>query len=110
MKDVKFFGKAGVLPTLHMIFAYQTISKGKMQVHPIFVTKKRPGLHGKLISLFWLYITKMAFHALQGEDGKVYENIRFSTSNLLSIDSPVAKYIAYINRLSPSVWSRNYES
>ena len=54
-------------------------------------------------------MTKLAFLFLQGEDGEVYENIRFSTSNLLRVDAPISKYIKYVNSLTPSKWSRNFK-
>jgi len=98
MKDVHFFGKKW--PTLHMIFAYRPIEKGRMLVQPIYVTKKR----NFLVSSFLLWLTKRAFYALQGEDGAVYEKMRFYPANLLSIDRPVAQYIQYVNKLKPSVW------
>lgn len=106
LRNVTFFGKAGILPELYMLFAYQMVEPGKTRVQPIYLTKKREGLLGGLISAFWLFMTRMAFYGLQGEDGQIYENIRFSTSNLLGMDAPVAKYIKYINQLKPSKWSR----
>lgn len=109
MKGVLFFGQANVLPTLHMIFAYQQVSKGRVKVSPIFLTKNRRGIFGQFLNWFWLRITVLAFHSLQGEDGAVYENIRFNTQNLLKIDAPVTKYIQYINKLKASKWSKHYE-
>lgn len=102
MKDVYFFGKKW--PSLHMIFAYRPIEKGRMLVQPIYVTKKRSGLFGSFISAFLLFMTKRAFFALQGEDGAVYENMRFYPGNLLAIDRPVAQFIQYVNKLKSSPW------
>lgn len=111
MKNVSFFGsKTKRWPELTMFFAYQMIEPGKTRVQPIYVTKKRPGLLGWLVSSLCLFFTQRAFLALQGEDGQVYENIRFNTQNLLAIDAPVAKYIRYINRLKPSPWGRDYSA
>jgi phenylpropionate dioxygenase-like ring-hydroxylating dioxygenase large terminal subunit len=109
MKNVKFFGFKNLLPTLNMIFAYKPAGEGKTEVQPIFVTRKRKGPLGFVVSKFWLTLTKITFYLLQGEDGKVYENIRFSTENLLEIDRPVMKYVRYINQLKPSMWSKDYE-
>ncbi|PIQ24726.1 aromatic ring-hydroxylating dioxygenase subunit alpha [bacterium (Candidatus Blackallbacteria) CG17_big_fil_post_rev_8_21_14_2_50_48_46] len=107
MKDVSFFGsKSKRWPELTMFFAYQMITPGKTLVQPIYVTKKRQGLTGWLVSELCLFFTKRAFFALQGEDGQVYENIRFNTRNLLAVDAPVAKYIRYINKLKPSPWGK----
>lgn len=102
MKDVSFRGRKW--PTLHMIFAYRPLEKGRMMVQPIYVTRKRSGIGGKMISSILLWMTKKAFFSLQGEDGTVYENMRFYPSNLLSIDRPVAQYIQYVNKLKSSPW------
>ncbi|PKL75789.1 MAG: aromatic ring-hydroxylating dioxygenase subunit alpha [Candidatus Melainabacteria bacterium HGW-Melainabacteria-1] len=106
MKGVSFFGRTGILPEMHMLFAYQLLEPGRVQVQPIYVTLKRPGLGGWLAERLCLWMTKMGFYALQGEDGKVYDNISFNTQNLLAMDAPVARYVQYINRLKPSRWSR----
>ena len=87
-----------------MIFAYRPIEKGRIEVHPIYMTKKRSGLDGYIVSKILLWMTKRAFFALQGEDGAVYENMRFYPQNLLSIDRPVGQYIQYVNKLKPSLW------
>lgn len=108
MKGVKLFNRWSVLPTLHMIFAYRTDGE-KTHVLPLYLARKGKGVFGRLLAPFWLLMTKLAFKALQGEDGEVYENIRFSAENLLPIDAPVARYVGYINRLTPSVWSRDHE-
>jgi phenylpropionate dioxygenase-like ring-hydroxylating dioxygenase large terminal subunit len=106
LKGVKLFGKWEVVPTLHMLFSYQSNVEGETLVTPIYVTKKRNFIFDWVL----LKLTKLSFLFLQGEDGEVYENIRFSTSNLLPIDAPVSKYIKYVNSLSPSKWSKNYDS
>lgn len=108
MKNVALFGKPGLMPELHMLFAYQMVEPGRTLVQPIYVTRQRKGLMGWLVSQLCLFLTQRAFFALQGEDGQVYENIRFNTQNLLAMDAPVARYLKYINRLKPSRWSRNY--
>ena len=102
MKDVAFLGHKW--PTLHMIFAYRPLKKGRMMVQPIYVTKRRTGLLSPLISAFLLWLTKRAFFALQGEDGAVYENMRFYPANLLPIDRPISQYIQYVNKLKSSPW------
>jgi nitrite reductase/ring-hydroxylating ferredoxin subunit len=108
MKNVRFGRRTW--PELHMLFAYQTLEPGKTLVQPIYLTQRRQGLIGTLISAFCLFLVKRAFFALQGEDGKVYDNIRFNTRNLLAIDAPVARYLRYINKLKPSRWSRSSNS
>ncbi len=106
MKDLRFRGGGMKLPELHVVYAYTPIARGKTRVQAIFVTKKRPGVRGWLVNRALLLATVGGYRALQGEDGQVYDNMRFSTNTLLPIDAPVGKFIAYVNRLSPSVWSR----
>jgi phenylpropionate dioxygenase-like ring-hydroxylating dioxygenase large terminal subunit len=110
MKDVVLFGKGPRLPTLHMIFAYRPLSATETLVQPIYVTKKRPGVFGFLITHALIFMTKRAFFALQGEDGMVYENMRFFPKNLLAIDKPVAQYIQYVNKMPISPWKVTYGS
>lgn len=105
LKGVALFGKWKIIPTLHMLFSYQSHIEGETLVTPIYLTKKRNPLTDWIL----LRMTKLAFLFLQGEDGEVYENIRFSTSNLLPVDAPVSKYIKYVNSLTPSKWSRNFK-
>ena len=106
LKQTKLFGKFDIIPVMNMIFSYQTIEPGRTKVVPIFITKKRRGIHGFLFSLLWLQLSKLAFKVLQDEDGAVYDNIRFNSGNLLTIDKPITKYIGFVNRLKSSPWSR----
>jgi phenylpropionate dioxygenase-like ring-hydroxylating dioxygenase large terminal subunit len=109
MRNVHLFGNGPKLPSLHMIFAYRPIAKGKTFVQPIYVNKKRKGIKGFFINKFLIFITKRAFFALQGEDGLVYENMRFYPQNLLEIDRPIGMFIQYVNKLKPSFWSASWK-
>lgn len=105
MKHVQLFGTGPKLPELTMLFAYRPLAPGRTLVQPIYITRKRAGLTGAIISRFLLWLTKQAFFALRDEDGMVYENIRFHPGTLLTIDGPVARFIAHVNRYEPSLWS-----
>lgn len=105
-KNVLLFGKYPILPRFYMYFAYRTEQRGVTSVLPIYVTKKRAGFGGKFVSNLSLWVTKRLFMALQDEDGQVYENIRFRADHLLKLDAPVARYIQFINKLSPSIWGK----
>jgi len=110
MKNVFLFGGKRRLPELHMLFAYRPLERGQTLVQPIYLARKRPGLWGSLVSWGLIGMVQLAFKALQGEDGKVYENMRFNPNILLPIDEPVARYISYVERLEPSRWSRSGSS
>jgi phenylpropionate dioxygenase-like ring-hydroxylating dioxygenase large terminal subunit len=101
MKKVRLF------PTLYMLYAYTPIAPGRTRIQPIYVTEKRQGMIGYLLSQFLLLCTRWAYYMLRDEDGKIYENIRFNPQVLLSIDAPLAQYMQYVNELEPSRWSRS---
>ncbi|MBD2652724.1 aromatic ring-hydroxylating dioxygenase subunit alpha [Synechocystis sp. FACHB-383] len=110
MKNVRFF------PPLHMIYAYTPLPSlqadgvntelSKIRIQPIYVTAKRPGIIGYLVSHFLLFCTRLAYYFLRHEDGLIYDNIKFKPNILLSVDKPLAHYISYVNHLEPSAWSR----
>lgn len=104
MKNVKLF------PPLHMIYAYTPIAPGRTRIQPIYVTEKRQGIVGYLISQFLLFCTRLAYYMLRDEDGKIYDNIQFHPKLLLSIDQPLAKYMEYVNQLERSRWSTPLEN
>ena len=103
MKNVKFF------PRLHMIYAYVPVSFSKTRIQPIYITQKRKGIVGWLITQFLLLCTKLAYYVLRGEDGQVYDNIRFNPNAILKIDTPLVKYMEYVNKLEVSIWSTKFK-
>lgn len=52
-----------------------------------------------------LLLTKLAYYFLRDEDGKIYDNIQSNPKIILSIDEPLVKYMNYVNKLEPSLWS-----
>jgi len=98
MKDVRR------LPPLHMIYAYRPTPEGAW-VQPIYVTERRSGPWGWLVSHALLLLTRLCYYRLRGEDGQIYDNIQFHADNLLAMDQPIAAYIRYVNGLEPSRWS-----
>ncbi|MGD1949222.1 MAG: Rieske 2Fe-2S domain-containing protein [Leptolyngbyaceae cyanobacterium] len=103
MKEVRW------IPQLYMLYAYRpACSDGAKEtfIQPIYVTKKRPGLLGWVMTHLLLWLTRLSYYALRGEDGMIYDNIRFSTERLLPVDAPIARYVKYVNGLVPSSWSR----
>jgi len=107
LKGVSWFGSGRPLPELYMIFAYRPLARGKTLVQPIYLARRRRGIFGWVTSRLLIWLTQRALISLQGEDGMVYENMRFQPGALIPIDAPVAKFIAHVNRLEVSMWSRN---
>lgn len=102
MKKVRF------IPCLHMIYAYTPLENNKTRIQPIYITKKRKGIIGWFISKCLLLMTKVAYYFLRGEDGMIYDNIRFNPNAVLTIDEPLTKYMSYVNKLQPSIWSKDF--
>ena len=102
MKKVRF------IPCLHMIYAYTPLDNNQTRIQPIYITKKRKGIIGWFISRFLLLMTKLAYYFLRGEDGMIYDNIRFNPNAILNIDEPLFKYMSYVNKLQPSIWSKDF--
>lgn len=105
LRKVRLFNRFP-LPTLHMIFAYRPVRFGETLVQPIYITRKRKGLWGRLTQCFLLWLTRRLFYSLKDDDGKVYDNMRFNPVSLLEIDQPIRMFINKINGLTPSMWSR----
>ncbi|MBL7546172.1 MAG: Rieske 2Fe-2S domain-containing protein [Bdellovibrionaceae bacterium] len=106
VKNSFWFGGKKKIPSMYMIFAYRPLAGGHSQVQPIFLTPKRTGVFGILTSRILIWITQMGFRALQGEDGEVYENMRFNPNKLLPMDRPVGQYIQYVNKIPISLWGK----
>ena len=104
MKNVRF------LSPLHMLYAYVPLASGGTRIQPIYVTRKRKGSLGWLISFLLLWLTRLCYYALRDEDGKIYDNIQFTAQTLLPIDKPLVEYMRYVNELEPSQWSSLTES
>ncbi|MDB9313964.1 aromatic ring-hydroxylating dioxygenase subunit alpha [Spirulina sp. CS-785/01] len=99
MKNVKFF------PPLHMIYAYTPVDGKYTRIQPIYVTEKRRGVLGWVTARFLLLCTRLAYYLLRGEDGQIYDNIRFNPNAILEIDTPLVKYMNYVDTLEVSKWS-----
>ncbi len=102
MKKVRF------IPCLHMIYAYTPLEDRKTRIQAIYITKERKGIIGWFISRCLLLMTKLAYYFLRGEDGMIYDNIRYNPNAILTIDEPLIKYMSYVNKLQSSIWSRNF--
>ncbi len=106
VRDSRLFGTGPRLPRLHMAFAYTPLAPGRVRTHTIFVARKPKGLLALLWTHLVLWATRQGYYFLRGADAVVYDNIRFQPKTLLPMDAPVSRYLAYVNRLTPSDWSQ----
>lgn len=105
VKGLRLGGTGPRLPELHMIYACLPLARGRIRIQPIFVARRRPGPLGALWTRILLLATVFGYRLLQHEDGNVYDHIRFDPHALLPIDAPVARFVAWVDRLKPSRWS-----
>lgn len=107
LRDVYFRKKSRPWPRLHMLYAYRPSQRqGWSETQPIYVTDNRPGIFGWLKARLVLWMTKRAYFFLKDEDDKIYDHIRFDARRLLAIDEPIRRYIEFVERLRPSIWTR----
>ena len=105
MRNVYFLREDWRWPELHMFYAYRPGPNQLSYTFPIYIAKREPGIWGGIKSRFKLWMMKQFYFVLKGDDDIIYENIRYNPTSLLPMDAPVTRYLAYVNRLEPSVWS-----
>lgn len=104
LEGIKLFGRIN-FPAIYATFGYRQVAGVGTIIQPVFLTPKRSGLLGGIKSWLHLMMTEFIYNRLKNEDGEIYENIRF-TPNLTADDSNITSFIAHVNRLPKSVFSR----
>ena len=106
MRDVYFRRPTWVWPELHMLFAYRLEADGSSTTWPIYVAERRPGWLGALRAWVLCEVTRRAYFVLKDDDSKIYDHVRFRADNLVAMDGAVARYVAWVDRLPISRFSR----
>lgn len=106
---VTLFGGSLALPEIHMAYGFTSEARGSIRMHPIFLSRRRRGPMGWLIHWICLVVMHLVHRMLRDEDGLIYDNIRFRPQAMLAMDAPVGRFIQFVNRQTPSCWSRNLE-
>lgn len=102
---LRWLGRGAELPCLHTGYAYQPLEEGRTRVYPFFVAPRGRGPLGALLARLRLLLAWLGFRFLRDQDGRVYDHMRFDPAALLPVDAPVARFVAWVNRLRPSDWS-----
>jgi phenylpropionate dioxygenase-like ring-hydroxylating dioxygenase large terminal subunit len=105
LQRARWLGRGPALEPTRMVFGFTPIAPGRTRVQSIYVARRRPGLLGWLRSRGKLLAMRLGAALLRDEDGKVYDNIRFSLAAPLKMDQPIARFVAWVNRLPASRWS-----
>lgn len=107
--ELRLFGTGPRIPEVRTGYAYTPLPGGRTLVRPFYVAPRGRGVGGWLKARVLLLAAWVGYHALKSEDGKIYDNMRFQPNALLPLDRPVGRFIAYVNRLAPSRWSRRVD-
>lgn len=107
--DLRLFGRGPRIPEVRTGYAYTPLASGRTRVQPFYVAPRGRGPLGWLMGQVLLLAAWIGYRALKSEDGKIYDNMRFQPNALLPLDRPVGRFIAYVNRLRPSRWSRRVD-
>ena len=92
------------LPETRMLFAYRPTAEGTTHIEPVFVAPAGRGL-GRWLAAARLRAMERGFHVLRDDDGRIYDNIRYRPDGAPA-GSALEAFHGWIDRLTPSVWSR----
>lgn len=83
---------------LYSIFAYRPTPDGRTEGLNIYVTKKRRGPLGFLISLISIWMTRKILRKGGGEDTVIQNSIRFKPSLYAFDNDPFRAFVEYVER------------
>jgi len=107
--DLRLFGSGPRIPEVRTGYAYTPLANNKTRVQPFYVAPRGRGPIAWIKARALLLSAWIGYRALRNEDGKIYDNMRFQPQSLLPLDRPVGRFIAYVNRLRPSLWSNKVD-
>lgn len=81
---------------LYSIFAYRPTSDGKTEGLNIYVTRKRTGLWGGLVSAICLYAAQAIMKRGGGEDRPIQNSIRLNISPYALANPPFRAFVEYV--------------
>ena len=102
-ENIKIFGLFK-MPKTYAMFSYLPVDKKVTYITPIFLTPKRKGIAGFLISKAILWITQLMYNKVKNEDGPIYENIRFN-ANFVPADQNITTFVGHLNNLQESLFT-----
>jgi nitrite reductase/ring-hydroxylating ferredoxin subunit len=104
--DQHLGGDGAKLPPLHILWGCVADAEGISRVHIFLVTKKQPGLLGRLRAQSLLALTAALLVVLQDDDVKAFPHMRFQLGRLVAEDASIARFARFIDSLPLSEWSK----
>ncbi|MEW6213541.1 MAG: aromatic ring-hydroxylating dioxygenase subunit alpha [Acidobacteriota bacterium] len=94
----------------HILFALRPTKDGRSEGQPIFVTRKRKGLTGKIASRALLLLTRIVSRYFARGDTRIFKSIRFDFRAPIKADLAIVRFIQHAERQKTVGWGLVEES
>lgn len=94
----------------HILFALRPTKDGRSEGQPIFVTRRRKGLLGKIAGRFLLLLTRIVSYYFARGDTLIFKTIRFNFRTPVKADLPIIRFIQHAERQKTVAWGLAEES
>ena len=88
----------------HILFALRPTKDGRSEGQPIFVTRRRNGLMGKITSRILLLLTRIVSHYFARGDSRIFKTIKFNLRTPIKADLPIIRFIQHTERQKTIAW------
>ncbi len=88
----------------HILFALRPTRDGRSEGQPIFVTRKRKGLLGKIANRFLLLLTRAVSYYFARGDTLIFKTIKFDFRAPIKADLPIIRFIQHTERQKTVSW------
>ena len=111
-----WFGSAGAVTIgpdflrFHIIFALRPRADGGSEGQTIFLTRRRIGLIGKLVSRALLLLTRVVSAYFAKGDTLIFKTIRFNFRTPIKADLPIIRFIQHVERQPALPWGLPVET
>jgi phenylpropionate dioxygenase-like ring-hydroxylating dioxygenase large terminal subunit len=111
-----WFGATGIVTAgpdfvhFHIMFAIRPTAAGGSEGQAIFLTRRRNGLIGKLVSRALLLLTWAVSAYFAKGDTLIFETIRFNFRTPIKADLPIIRFIQHAERQPAAPWGLPLET
>lgn len=90
---------------MHLMFCLRPNEEGQALGQTLVLTKKRPGLIGRLVTSVALGVARIAGAYFAKGDTEIFEYIDFNYQTPVSADRPILDFISHVEAQPPSPWT-----
>lgn len=88
----------------HIMFALKPTAEGLAEGQTILLTRKRPGIWGKIFNTILLRVTYLLGAYFAKGDTKIFRSIRFSLKTPIAADQAIIRFIRHAEKQSFARW------